>query len=141
MSVSENTMDWVRNTWPSAAGAAARPVPVPAVPSRRRRPITKTQQAVLQRLVDHGPSIITHGTRWLNIFGDTITMKSDAVFFLMTSGMVAAAKGNYDPDYFRITPYGVKCLERGYRDGGFSISWNDAMGHKFSAHKAAREAK
>lgn len=63
-------------------------------------------------------------------------MKSDGYHALITSGMVAAAKGNHTPAHMKITPYGEKCLERGYRDNTFARPYLEVMAH-WHAHRDA----
>lgn len=114
------------------------PVPVPPVPRARRAPLTKLQRMVLTHLLEHGPAALTYGTRTAqrSLSGDLISMKSDGHHSIITSGMVAAAKGNYPPSFMRITPYGEKCLERGYRDNMFARPYLEVMAH-WHAHRDA----
>lgn len=114
---------------PIASGES--PVPVPPVPPKRRAPLTKLQRLVLTHLTKHGPCALSYGTRSavVSLTGNLISMKSDGYHAIITSGMVAAAKGNYPASYMKITPYGAKCLERGYRDNMFARPYLEVMAH------------
>lgn len=112
-------------------------ISVPDVAPFNRAPISKVQRQVLEHLAEHGPCVISWGSRRLHISGDFIQMKQDAEHFIITSGFVRPAKGNYPANYYAITPYGRKCLERGYRNKRFARPYLEVRTYQHSANRDA----
>lgn len=101
------------------------PLPVSeAIPSKFKRRLSQTQYRALHYLKANGACTIGHGTRTLQMIGSRITMKSDAEHFLLTSGMVERAGGNYPKGFYRLSEYGEQCYTRDYRDARISVPWH-----------------
>ena len=81
----------------------------------------KTVRLVLTHLAVHGPCGITHGSRYAHFNGASWQVMSSTEHLLRTSGMVEAAGGNYPDHFVRLTPYGRKCHERGWRDSEIGV--------------------
>lgn len=88
----------------------------------------KTALRVLQYLDDHGPTRLSHGSRYASFGPSLIRVMQSTNYLLRASGMVVWAGGNYERWHVRLTNYGRECLTRRSHDGrrlpdGFPASY------------------